>query len=275
MDINVLTPPPALRFVDTSPLAARYALFALAIIAFAKTGAAVKTLNLSRKTLRLMRLFIRAQQHNNCIKRKLDMLASAQWRARVLADLGGLRKLTLWEAAFGRAQIRNTRSAFAPNRLPLDHQPAWCYAPARKAESERLKAHTRDCAKACASPLIFRDQVQLDREGLFRLAAIPRGSYEGARERRIYSAGDIADYNYDAAALAPGVRLRPVSLWPAEFYAAMLAEDERMTDDVSSDYIRIPKISPLKTIAQMPAETLPLQAFMGAKTYAALFETPI
>jgi len=99
---------------------------------------------LAHKVVRLVRALTQCEAHNIHLTRKLDMLLNKPWREQVLKELGGLRKLKLWEAARDRIQAI-------------------------------LKAHARLCGRATAHPNIVRDRCKVDFDGLFRLAPLPRG----------------------------------------------------------------------------------------------------
>ena len=152
------------------------------------------------------------------------MLASPIWRKRVLKDLGGLRKLKLWDKAFQRAK------GDLPQRkrrvTPKDPEPVWWRMPERIAISEQLKAHARRCAKACVSDGTYRDPYKLDCDGMFRLAPLPRAKHQRVREQTIYSKLTIGDYNYNAVPVYKPEGLGIATVWPMEFYAAMALEVE-------------------------------------------------
>ena len=94
------------RFIDTAPLAARYQLLCASIMLFIEAGQMARVLRLTHKVRRLVRAFTQLDRHNILLQRKLNMLSNAAWRERVLQELGGLRKLKLWEAAKKRIEVR-------------------------------------------------------------------------------------------------------------------------------------------------------------------------
>jgi len=169
--------------------------------------------------LRLVRVFTRFEAQNILTRRKLDMLCDKPWRERVLKELGGMRKLRLWEAAKARIEER----AQKPRKAAPAQDPSWLYTPDRIAESERLKARVRACAKACAPERVVRDRVKVDFEGEFRLAPLPRGDY-AARQVRVYTAASITDYDWNPIPFDTQTGFGPATVWPVEFYAAMAAE---------------------------------------------------
>jgi len=211
------------RFIDTAPLAARYELLCASIMLFIEAGQMARVLRLTHKVRRLVRAFTQLDRHNILLQRKLNMLSNAAWRERVLQELGGLRKLKLWEAAKKRIEVRRET---LPKAAPISEQtPAWLLTPERMAESERLKARSRLCGRATAHPLILRDRVKMDFDGLFRLAPLPRG--ERAKRRvKVYTQNTIVDYDWNNIPFAKDTGFGPASVWPAEFYAAMVAEGD-------------------------------------------------
>ena len=215
--------------IDTAPLAARYEVMLASIFAFIAAGRHGDVLLYSRKVLRLVRVFTRFEAQNILTKRKLEMLCNSAWRDRVLRELGGMRKLRLWEAAHKRLQERASRAPKPAKPL----EPAWLYTPERIAESERLKARTRACAKACAPERVVRDRVKMDFEGEFRLAPLPRGE-RAPRRRKVYTAASLTEYDYNPLPFAPQSGFGPAAVWPAEFRAAMMVE-ARMEDTEIED----------------------------------------
>ena len=207
------------HIIDTAPLAARYEVMLASLLALIAAGRHGDVLLYSRKVLRLVRVFTRFEAQNILTRRKIEMLTNAPWRERVLRELGGMRKLSLWEAA--RARIEERAGRAPKPAKPLD--PSWLYTPERIAESERLKARTRDCAKACAPERVVRDRVKMDFEGEFRLAPLPRGE-RAARRPIVYTANSISDYDWNPLPFAPQSGFGPATVWPVEFRAAMEIE---------------------------------------------------
>jgi len=159
----------SLTFIDAAPLAARYHMLMGLILTLITAGRIRDVERLSRQVARLVKAYVKVGAHNALISRKLDMLADPNWRGRVLKDLGGLRKLKLWDAAFARVQKEAVKRF-----TPVKAEPAWLDRPERIAESERLKARSRAISKACVNPKVFRDAVKVDMDGMFRLAPLPR-----------------------------------------------------------------------------------------------------
>ena len=216
-----------LRFIDTTPFAARYQLLCASIMLFIEAGQIARVLRLTHKGRRLVRAFTQLDRHNILLQRKLNMLSNAAWRERVLQELGGLRKLKLWEAAKKRIEARIKARQETPRKAaPIREQtPAWLLTPERIAESERLKAHARLCGRATAHPLILRDRVKMDFDGMFRLAPLPRGPRR-KRRVKVYTQNTIVDYDWNNIPFAKDTGFGPASVWPAEFYAAMAAEGD-------------------------------------------------
>ena len=217
-------PPTSLKYIDAKPLEARY----LALIALIKTyidiGRHREMERASYRMARTVKAYIKVLTHNDLLTRKLDMLANPIWRARVLKDLGGLRKLKLWDKAFQRAQGDLPKRRVAPR--PKDPEPVWWRTTERMALSERLKAHARRCAKACLSDGTYRDPYKLDCDGMFRLAPLSRRSSKTKRQLTIYSKQTIGEYEYNAIPVYKPDGLGIATVWPMEFYAAMALEAE-------------------------------------------------
>ena len=216
---------PSPHLIDTALLAGRYAVLCASIMSFIAAGRIEDVLTLSHKVLRLVRVFTKLETQNVLLTRKLDMLCDKAWRERVLGELGGLRKLRLWEAARKRIEARREDPPKAARLSISEQTPAWLLTPERLAESERLKAHARMCGRAAAHPLVFRDRVKMDFDGLFRLAPLPRGE-RANRQLKIYTQNSIVDYDWNAVPFSKVDGFGPASVWPVEFYAAMAIEAE-------------------------------------------------
>jgi len=216
---------PSLLLIDTAPLAARYAVLANAILAMVTAGRPRESTRLAHKVVRLVRALTRCEAHNHHLRRKLDMLCDRSCRERVLRELGGIRKLKLWEAARKRIEARRENPPEAARLSISEQTPEWLLTPERIAESERLKAHARMCGRATAHPLILRDRVKMDFEGEFRLAPLPRGERVKGQPK-IYTENSIVDYDWNAVPFAKVEGFGPASVWPVEFYAAMGLECE-------------------------------------------------
>ena len=216
---------PNLRFIDTAPLVSRFDVLAQAILAFTIAGQYLASMRAARKVIRLVRVVTKIEAHNAHLRLKLDMLSNKPWRDRVLKELGGVRKLKLWEAAKARIEARTA----APVKRPKPQGPAWLYTAERIAESERLKARKRACARASHNPLIMRDKCKLDFEGQFRLAPLPRGE-RAARQMRVYTQNTIIEYDWNPVPFQEEKGFGPACVWPVEFYAAMKIEAEILAE---------------------------------------------
>ena len=230
MKHNPLTPAqagaltyPEHYLIDIAPLSKRYAAIMVAIMGFIEAGRTQDMLRLTHKLGRLVRVFTQLETQNILLKRKLDMLSHKPWRDLVLKELGGMKRLKLWEAAYKRIMQRMKAPASKAAELAPAHDPAWLYTPERLAESERLKAHKRLCGKATAPERVFRERCQMDFDGAFRLAPLPRAP-QTPRRIKVYTAASIVDYDWNNMPLAEVTGLGPARVWPAEFYAAMKIE---------------------------------------------------
>jgi len=207
------------HLIDTAPLAARYEIMVATIMTCLEAGRLRDMLRYTHNVVRLVRVFTKLEAQNVLTRRKLDMLIQKPWRERVLKELGGLRKLKLWEAAKARIEARKDTSA----KRAQDEVPSWLHTPERMTESERLKARVRECGRATAHPLVFRDRYKMDFEGEFRLAPLPRGPRGEARVK-VYTKNTIVDYVWNNIPFAEEKGFGPASVWPVEFYAAMEVE---------------------------------------------------
>ena len=222
---------PKPHYIDTAPLALRYKVLMAAIMSLIEAGQMARVLRLSHKVVRLVRTFTRLETHNHLLTRKLDMLIDKSWRERVLKELGGMRKLKLWDAAKARIEARQNRSA----KPAASQSPDWLYTEDRIAESERLKARVRACGRATAHPRVFRDKYKMDSDGMFRLAPLPRTG-RAAPQMKVYTQSSIVDYEWNNIPFAKITDIGPAMVWPAEFYAAMAVEaDPLETESKSSE----------------------------------------
>jgi len=263
----------------------------VALIAMIEAGQMGRMLRLSHKLGRLVRVYTKLDTHNQHVALKLDMLINTSWRERVLKELGGIRKLKLWEAAKARIEERR----LAPPKDSELKQPSWLYTPERMAESERLKARVRECGRATAHPLIFRDRCKMDFEGEFRLAPLPRGQ-RAARQVKVYTETRIVDYDWNNIPYAKETGFGAAIVWPAEFYAAMAAEaedlDERDAELQPSPYLLssprrrgpslIDRCKPLGPLLRGDdkrelgcSSTIPLDQALSRKVYDDLIHSPL
>ena len=214
--MSTQTFPSSYHYIDITPLVTRFDILMASVLAFIAAGQMLGAAKLTQKIRRIVRLAGKLEMQNVLLKRKLEMLMDKDWRERVLKQLGGKRRLKSWEAA----AARNTKPCYKPAPEP---GPIWLYTDKRRAESERLKAHVRKCARACVSPGILRDRIRMDFEGQFRLAPLPR-RVGAVRQERIYTQASICDYFYNAMPYYEMKTFGPATVWPAEFRAAAEAE---------------------------------------------------
>jgi len=279
--------------IDASPLTARFTVLMGVFSVLLTLGRSRDMLSVSRRIARTVKAYVKVATHNAHMERKLEMLLNPAWRTRVLDDLGGLGALHRWDEAVTRAQLRR-EGCWIPKRQPAykDPEPVWWRTPDRIAESERLKAHKRDCARACANPLTVRDPYKMDRDGLFRLAPLPRQRGEdGAKHQPvIYSTQTIGDYSFNAAPIYKPEGLGAAPVWPVEFYAAIgfrLMYERRQYEqmDLSGQPAlaiedkEIEQTSKEVTLSVKPAVTYEdhsdLINFIGEKNYNYIFENPV
>ena len=216
---------PQHHFVDIASLPVRYAVLAQAILSFVTSGQFREAMRATQKVRRMIRLYVRLDTQNRLWARKIAMLSDRAWRERVLKELGGLRRLRMWEAARKRIEQSFLARSYRPSPKAEASEPAWLYTPERLAESERLKAHIRKCARAGLSPLVTRDRVKMDFDGMFRLPPLPRIT-SSARSVIVYTKNSIVDYDFNPVPFAKVSGFGPAMVWPVEFYAAMGMEVE-------------------------------------------------
>ena len=279
------------RPIDVAPLVERYQLLMMLFHAMLSAGRPKAVLAVSRRIARLVRAYVKVATHNTHLARKVEMLLNPAWRSRVLEDLGGYETLYRWDEAVSRAQMRQ-QGNFAPQRH-TNPEPVWMREPERIAESERLKAHARDCASACVNPRTLRDAYKVDRDGLFRLAPLPRLRGEGAsRKAVIYTAQTIGDYRFNAVPIYRPDGLGPAPVWPIEFYAAIgikLTYERGQYEEIdlslkpalviedgvieNGDVIA-PDVIPYEDNSYEDNQETLIQ-FIGVKNYNYIFENPV
>jgi len=180
------------------------------------------------KVVKCVREYIRADWHKTQLDLKLRMLASKAWRERVLKDLGGEAALQRWDKRMSRYRVAlYLRAMGQPDKSGASTETVWRKTPDRIAKELRQIAHGQKCAKAAAHPLIFRDPIQVDDEGQFRLAPVPRlkGKRRFAEEVLATDPYYMERYEYDAMRVAKMTGFdAPVAIYPAEFRAAAMLE---------------------------------------------------
>ena len=290
---------PQHHFIDLAPLSARYEVLTHAVLTYLAAGQLGLMLRYSRKVLRLVQVFTKLEAQNILLTRKREMLSYAPWRERVLKELGGLRRLKMWETARARVLALGD----APAVTPKPSEPSWLYTPERRAVSERLKAHARKCARVGAHPNIYRDRVKMDFDGLFRLPPLPRDK-TGMRQVKVYTKNSIVDYDFNGMPFGEVKGFGPAMVWPVEFYAAMGLEVEHdinkgchtvansvcpvpMPESAPKDQDGIqPQLYSMGSGLSLASQTqwrndnlafdaLPLRFAMNRKTYNFIFENPV
>ena len=131
----------------------------------------------------------------------------------------------------------------------------------------------------------------MDRDGLFRLAPLPREPRKDARKVTIYSAQTIGDYPFNAMAVYRPEGLGPAPVWPIEFYAAMgmkftyerrdydkmdLSHEPalKIEDRVIEDRVIEDKDVTPNNIMRIDDRRV-LIDFIGEKNYNYIFENPV
>ena len=193
---------------DITALTARYERLIFMVKVLILSGDYGGVLKTSYDIARAAKALIKGKARAAAIERKLHMLATPKWRARVISDLGGMRKLALWNAAMLRA-IERALTPRAPIAKPAPH------ALAAQVQEDARRAHARKCLKATAHPGIIRDRFRVDFEGQFRLPPLPRAP------RAAGKSSAASEYTYDPRKLTyqSGV-FAPAAVWPTEFYVA-------------------------------------------------------
>ena len=268
-----LSPSTSYDPVDLAPIAARYQLLIGAFMTLLSAGHYTRLPVAAQRIYNVVRVYIKACAHNRHIALKMGMLSAPLWRARVLKELGGARKLSHWLQAYMRAanMLPASSKAATPSR------PAWLDTPERRAQSEALKAYKRLCAKACVPTGTYRDPYKMDREGHFRLAPISRQTTDRPRITSIYTAQTIGDYIYNPIPVLRPVGYGPAIVTPLEFIAAARMDIDRDNAlAVTTPAVTAPA---LRTLSQDTTDTdadtfYPLPEFIGPKTYFNLFFKP-
>ena len=228
------------HLIDTAPLSARCDYLTQAILAFIAAGHMGLVLRYSQKLLRVIRVHNRLTGANILLRRKRDMLYNSAWRRRVLWGLGGRERLRRWDEMNARFMPRLETKSAESLYSPFVEPPAWLNTPERIAESERLKARVRKVRRAAVHPNIFRDRVKTDFEGLFRLPPLPRKTRLPST-LKIYTQNTISDYDWNPIPYAKQIGFGPACVWPAEFYAAMIADGEMTEAEVDSTPLSFPR----------------------------------
>ena len=121
------------------------------------------------------------EAHNARVDLKARMLEDVEWRARVLHDLGGARGLARWERAWAKWRGGAQAVPRAAKQEPVWEMPSdaefWADETEEGWEDESVEDEQHDAEdnKARARGPERGHGPRVDREGVFRWAAIPRG----------------------------------------------------------------------------------------------------
>jgi hypothetical protein len=185
---------------DLGPLRAHYVfLCAQLLAAIVHPDAA---LSLARQLRRHVHVMIQASQAHFRRRQKIAMLLRPDWRERVIADLGGWKRLRRW-----------TKRQAAIEAAPPDKAYQTLRHPAADEEETARRARMRELMKANTHPLILRDPCRMDFDGWFRLPP---------QARLVNPIADPDyDYDFDPRPMADFSGLKtPITVWPEEFRAA-------------------------------------------------------
>jgi len=138
---------------DITALEQRYSLLIAQVMALIAANDFTQTLSVSRDIARAARALMAGKAQLAAAELKRKMLLNTAWRSRVIADLGGYRKLHLWQRARRRAAMR---AALLSLSSPVENGGTRRQTALPPAELTR-RAGIRDRARACAHPLIFKD----------------------------------------------------------------------------------------------------------------------
>ena len=170
---------------------------------------------MSKQLGRAIQQLIQAEAHNGRVKTKAEMLMNAQWRARVLRDLGGEKALERWERLSGH--WRKPKDILKPHASPAQRRAqAANLEKAQLANRDKLfKSGPKRKAGDDYHPNIVFDRVKVDMEGQFRLAPIMRQKIKikaQAAPSPTPSKTHIKSITY--------TKINPIPLWPIEFRVA-------------------------------------------------------
>ena len=93
---------PTLRLLDLAPFEAAYEGLCALMMLLLDRGVHRQFFAASRQINKTVTAYIKASEFNGRVERKLDMLACAAWRSRVLAELGGRGAIERWERIMRR-----------------------------------------------------------------------------------------------------------------------------------------------------------------------------
>ena len=253
-------------FIDMAPLeAAMRGLCVLLGVVIAQGGQPRLMDKVSRQILKAVKALTSAGYHNLRADRKLSMLASPTWRARVLRDLGGIAVLERWERIMAKRRaamevIYRGGPSYEPRTYPSEAQRLARAANLKKAKlalfRKRFQQACRDTFKRRGfeapsydsfGPNTLVDRVKVDQEGEFRLAPLKRVAPKAQQETE-------PRHNQTVKERGPKVYysdLDPIALYPAEFRAAEQAAAEMEAEEV--------ELSGVGYIASLQSEALTSQ----------------
>ena len=240
-------------FIDMAPLeAAMRGLCVLLGLVIAQGGQRRLLDKVSRQILAAVKALTSAGYHNIRADRKLSMLASPSWRARVLRDLGGIAVLDRWERIMAKRRaamdaIVRGGPHYEPRTYPSEAQRLARAANLKKAKlalfRKRFQQACRDKFKRRGfeapsydgfGPNTQVDRVKVDQEGEFRLAPLKRVASNAQQDKT------AKHQNQTIKDRGPKVYysdLDPIVLYPAEFYAAQQVDAEIEAEDLDVEAV--------------------------------------
>ena len=254
-------------FIDMAPLeAAMRGLCVLLGLVIAQGGQPRLMDKVSRQILAAVKALTSAGYHNIRADRKLSMLASPSWRARVLRDLGGIAVLERWERIMAKRReamdaIYRGGPHYEPRTYPSEAQRLARAANLKKAKlalfRKRFQQACRDTFKRRSfeapsydgfGPNTLVDRVKVDQEGEFRLAPLKR---VGTKTQQENTTRHQLQETKDRGPKVYYSDLDPIALYPAEFYAAQKVDAEMEAEEV--------ELSGLGYIASLQSEAFTSQ----------------
>ena len=230
---------PTLRLLDLAPFEAAYEGLCALMMLLLDRGAHRQFFAASRQINKTVTAYIKASEFNGRVERKLDMLACAAWRSRVLAELGGRGAIERWERIMRRrlklkADLKKqVQKWLKPHASPA--QRAARAANLAKARAALFRKQVQQGAMLgqggrvrsfdIANPSVLVDRVKVDQSGYFRLAPLER-IVNVSRAPQKSPEGFPASFSQDFKK-RPKVyysQLNPIAVWPAEFRAAQRLE---------------------------------------------------
>jgi len=220
------------QFIDMAPLEAALRGLCALVCIMSDKQLYKQQAKASRRMHQAVKGLIAAGEHNIRLETKLAMLASPEWRARVLRDLGGDAALERWVRIMDKR--RAAMDALFGGRAQERPRPSDAQLIARAANLQKAKLalfHKRfqhTCRESVRrrgfdmpNPNSFVDRYKVDQEGQFRLAPLKRFASHKGVKKPDFNRGDqdpASDHKLRYSALDP------IELYPAEFHAAQLLE---------------------------------------------------